>query len=159
MAYSGIYKVKNVKKYRGNVKNVVFRSLWELYCFKWCDKNEEIISWSSEEIIIPYIDETRKKKRRYFVDLYIESKDEIRIIEIKPKKETMKPKFPGRRTKKYLTESMTFVQNQNKWEAAIKFAEERGWKFQIWTEETLRQMGIMKMKSLPAIISNKKEGK
>jgi len=31
----------------------------------------------------------------------------------------------------------------NKWEAANKFAKDRGWEFQIWTEHTLRSNGIM----------------
>jgi len=37
---------------------------------------------------------------------------------------------------------MTYVKNQNKWEAARSFAKDRGWEFQIWTEHTLEQMGI-----------------
>ena len=31
----------------------------------------------------------------------------------------------------------------NKWEAATSYAKDRGWKFEIWTENTLRNMGIM----------------
>lgn len=31
----------------------------------------------------------------------------------------------------------------NKWEAANDYAKDRGWKFQIWTEDTLQSMGIM----------------
>ena len=38
---------------------------------------------------------------------------------------------------------MTYVKNMNKWEAADTFAKDRGWKFQIWTENTLQSMGIM----------------
>jgi hypothetical protein len=30
----------------------------------------------------------------------------------------------------------------NKWAAAQKFAADNGWGFQIWTEDTLEQMGI-----------------
>jgi hypothetical protein len=157
VAYSGIYKVKNPQKYKGDHTNVVYRSLWELYCFKWCDKNPEVTKWSSEEVVVPYIYEVTNTSHRYFIDLYIEWKGESYIIEIKPKKETVKPKYPGRRTKRYLQESMTFVKNQNKWKAAEKYAQRRGWKFEVWTEDTLKQMSIMKMKaSLPPIISNKK---
>ena len=32
----------------------------------------------------------------------------------------------------------------NKWEAANEFALDRGWEFQIWTEQTLKSMGILK---------------
>ena len=54
MAYSGIYKVKNPNKYRGDFTNVVFRSGWELKVFIWCDNNPDIKEWSSEEVVIPY---------------------------------------------------------------------------------------------------------
>ena len=40
----------------------------------------------------------------------------------------------------------------NKWKAANNFAKDRGWQFQVWTEDTLEEMGIMqkwkKMKKL-----------
>ena len=32
----------------------------------------------------------------------------------------------------------------NKWEAANDYAKDRGWEFQIWTEKTLKSMGILK---------------
>ena len=31
----------------------------------------------------------------------------------------------------------------NKWQAANSYCEDRGWHFQIWTENTLQTMGIM----------------
>ena len=33
-------------------------------------------------------------------------------------------------------------ENQDKWKAASKFAEHNGWQFQVWTEETLKNLGI-----------------
>ena len=36
----------------------------------------------------------------------------------------------------------TFAVNRDKWEAANKFAEHNGWKFQVWTEETLKNLNI-----------------
>ena len=36
----------------------------------------------------------------------------------------------------------TYSKNQDKWEAATQFAEYKGWKFQVWTEETLKNLGI-----------------
>ena len=54
MAYSGIYSVKNPAKYRGNADKVVYRSLWELYCMKRFDEDSSVVSWSSEEVVIPY---------------------------------------------------------------------------------------------------------
>lgn len=160
MAYSGRYKVKNREKYIGDPDNVVYRSLWELWCFRWCDKNKDVTAWSSEEVVIPYIYEgsnRRDKTHRYFVDLYLEWKGKKYIIEIKPKKETRKPEFPGRRTKRYLEESLTFVKNQNKWKAAHRYAQKRGWTFQVWHEETLYHMGIMKQKPSSLVINKKKK--
>jgi len=143
MAYSGKYKVKNPKKYKGDYTNVVYRSQWEKYCFKWCDLNSSVRSWSSEEVVIPYYYEVDKKYHRYFMDLKITFDDgKTFLIEIKPEKETKPPEFKGRKTKRYLQEGMTYIKNMNKWSAAQTFAADRGWGFQIWTENHLERMGI-----------------
>ena len=42
---------------------------------------------------------------------------------------------------------MTYVKNMNKWETAEGYAKDRGWEFQIWTEKTLTEMGIMPKQS------------
>ena len=144
MAYSGRYKVKNRSKYKGDPDNVVFRSMWEKHCFKWCDENPEIQSWSSEETVIPYFYEVDKKYHRYFMDLKITYKNgKTVLVEIKPEKETKPPKFNGKKTKRYINEGLTYVKNMNKWSAAQKFAADNGYGFVIWTEETLKQMGIL----------------
>ena len=81
---------------------------------------------------------------RYFVDLKITFADgKTILVEIKPDKETKVPKNPNK-SKRYIGEAMTYVKNMNKWEAANSFAKDRGWTFQIWTENTLKSMGIMK---------------
>jgi len=161
MAYSGKYRVKNRDKYQGDPDNIVFRSLWEKNAFRWADSNPQVVKWSSEEVVVPYLFEADKRVHRYFVDMKIRYKDgRTVLVEIKPHKETSKPKYPGRRTKRYLEESMTFVKNSNKWKAADKYAKERGWKFEIWTEKTLDKMGILpkankKLKPLPKLKSKK----
>jgi hypothetical protein len=66
----------------------------------------------------------------------------VYIIEIKPKKETIPPVNPGRKTKRYITEVMTYAKNISKWEAAEEYAADRGWTFQIWHEDILKGMGI-----------------
>lgn len=154
LIYQGVYKVRNPKKYEGDHTNVVYRSGWERSAFVWCDKNPRVKKWSSEEIQVPYIYEVDKKYHRYFVDLKIVMEDgKTILVEIKPKKETAAPIKKGKTKKRYLEEGLTFVKNQNKWEAAQKYARKRGWEFQIWTEETLQTMGILpkqfKMKPLP----------
>lgn len=142
MAYSGRYKVKNRSKYSGDPDNVIFRSLWERNAFKWCDESSQIIKWSSEEIVVPYLYEVDKRYHRYFVDLKLTFKDgRTVLVEIKPDKETRPPKRPDK-SKRYINEALTYVKNQNKWKAAKSYAHDRGWEFQIWTENSLEQMGI-----------------
>jgi len=99
--------------------------------------------WNSEEVVVPYKSTVDKKLHRYFVDLLIQMNDKSTyLVEIKPKKETKPPKKPKRQTKRYINEQLTFIKNQDKWEAAAEFAEHKGWKFQVWTEETLKNLGI-----------------
>ena len=144
MAYSGKYIVKKPNKYRGDPSKVTYRSHWEKLCFMWCENNPDIKDWSSEETVIPYYYDVDKKYHRYFVDLKITFKNgKTILVEIKPEKETAPPKRPDK-SKRYIGEALTYVKNMNKWEAANEFAKDRGWDFQIWTENTLKSMGIMK---------------
>ena len=150
MAYSGKFKPKNPKKYKGDFTNIVFRSMWEKYCFKWCDENSDVKSWSSEETVIPYLYEVDKKYHRYFMDLKITFKSgQTILVEIKPSNQTVPPVSPGRKTKRYINEGLTYVKNQNKWKAAQRYAKDRGYGFQIWTEHTLEKMGIMPKSTKP----------
>ena len=142
MAYSGKFKVKNIKKYKGDYDNIIYRSLWERHVFKWCDENPNVKQWSSEEIIIPYYYEADKRYHKYFPDIKIVFEDKTLLVEIKPEDQTSPPTSP-KRTKKYIVEGFTYVKNMNKWEAAETFCKDRGWEFQIWTEKTLQEMGLL----------------
>ncbi len=142
MAHSGHYKVKNIKKYRGDYTNVVYRSMWERHVFSWCDNNPKVKLWSSEEIIIPYYFDVDKRYHRYFPDLKIVFENKTVLVEIKPEKETIPP-IGQKRTKQYIKEGITYVKNMNKWEAANNFCKDRGWDFQIWTEKTLQEMKLL----------------
>lgn len=143
MAYKGKYTVKKPEKYVGDPKKVVFRSLWERNTFRWLEDQPSVIEWASEEVAIPYVCATDRKVHRYFIDVYFKTKDGKKyLIEIKPAKETKPPKPPKKRTKRYLSESLTYIKNQSKWEAATKFAQENGAIFQVWTEDTLKKLGI-----------------
>lgn len=143
MTYKGKYRVQNPKKYGGDPTNVIYRSMWEKYVFKWCDENTSVVKWSSEEVIIPYLYEVDKRYHRYFADLKITMENgKTFLVEIKPFKE-LSPPTGDRRTKRYITEGLTYVKNQNKWKAADEFAKDRGWEFVIWTEKELEAMGIL----------------
>ena len=82
MVYSGLYKVKNRQKYKGDASKVVYRSLWEKAVFQWCDNNPKVRNWSSEEVIVPYFYEVDKKYHRYFVDMKIVFDDKTLLVEI-----------------------------------------------------------------------------
>ena len=136
MAYSGRYKVKNPSKYKGDHTNVVYRSLWEKHAFKWCDDTSSVVEWSSEEVVIPYLYEVDKRYHRYFMDLKITlDNGKTYLVEIKPDGQT-RPPVSQRKTKRFLNESLTYVKNMNKWQAATEYAKDRGWHFVIWTEKT-----------------------
>jgi hypothetical protein len=141
--YTGKYRVVNTHKYRGDITNVIYRSQWEKQCFLWCDRNSNIKEWSSEEVVIPYFYDVDKRYHRYFMDLKFTTKEnKTYLIEIKPEKQTKLPKNPNR-SKRYINEALTYVKNQNKWQAAQEYALDRGWYFQIWTENELRDLGIL----------------
>jgi|TARA_B100001093_G_scaffold492532_1_gene533750 hypothetical protein len=76
------------------------------------------------------------------MDVKMVTKDKTYLIEIKPKKQTQPPKEPKRRTKRYINEVMTYIKNTSKWETAEAYCLDRGWEFQIWNEDTLRDLGI-----------------
>lgn len=140
--YKGMYKVKNPAKYAGDHTKVIYRSLWERNVFRWCDDNPQILKWSSEEVVVPYYYDLDRKYHRYFVDLKFTTSEGTFLVEIKPKKQTVPPKRPSRQTPKFLAEAATYVKNQCKWKAAKTYAEDRGWKFVIWTEDEIKAMGI-----------------
>jgi len=149
VAYSGKYKLKKPAKYSGDPENVVYRSLWEKAAFIWCERNPSVKSWVSEEIVIPYYWDIDRRYHRYFMDLKITFTDGRTIlVEIKPEKETAPPKRPDK-SKRYINEAMTYVKNRNKWGAAETYAKDRGWGFEIWTEKTLQELGILAKQPKP----------
>ena len=126
------------EKYAGDPTNVIMRSSWETRFANWCDKNPSIVKWSSEETVIPYRCPTDDRIHRYFVDFKITTNSgKTYIVEVKPSAQTQPPVFPGKRTQRYLMESLTFMKNQAKWKAAEEYAKDRGWEFKIITEYDL----------------------
>lgn len=104
MAYRGKYQPSYPKKYKGDPTNVVYRSLWERRFMNYCDNNENVLEWGSEEIALPYRSPLDNKIHRYFPDFYIkirESDGSIQkyIIEIKPQKQTIEPKVQKKKQK------------------------------------------------------------
>jgi len=142
MAYSGRFQPSNPAKYIGDHRNIIYRSSWECRVMSWLDKNTDIISWGSEELIIPYVSPLDERLHRYFPDFIVKFKtkdDKLKtmVIEIKPKKQTQPPTQKKRKTKQYITEVTTWSVNQAKWKAATEYCLDRGWEFRILTEDHL----------------------
>jgi hypothetical protein len=142
MAYSGKFTPKNPHKYVGDHTNIIYRSSWECKVMTYLDKTDEVISWASEELIIPYISPVDRKYHRYFPDFLVkvrtkDNKLRTILIEVKPKKQTQEPEKKKRVTKQYINEVVTWGVNQAKWKAAEEYCLDRNWEFQIWTEKEL----------------------
>ena len=141
MSYKGKYKPSYPKKYKGDPTNIIYRSLWERKFMVYCDKNENVLEWSSEEIALPYKSPLDNIIHRYFPDFYIKVKEGNKIqkylIEIKPKKQVREPKIQTKKTKSYIYEVTEYAKNQAKWKSAQEFCEDRQWKFKIITEDEL----------------------
>lgn len=138
MSYKGIYKPTNPSKYAGDPNKIVYRSNWERRFMVYCDKNDDIIAWASEELYVPYKNPIDRKVHRYFPDFIIKLKNGKRfMIEIKPRKQTMAPKPPKRKTKRYLGEQLEYIKNRAKWQAAKAYCDDQGLEFKIFTEKEL----------------------
>ena len=142
MAYKGKFQPSYPEKYKGDFRNIIYRSLWERKFMMYCDNNKNILEWGSEEIALPYRSPLDQRIHRYFPDFYIkvkESNGQIKkyLIEIKPKKQTIEPQIKTKKTKSYVYEVVEYAKNQAKWEAAKEFCEDRQWIFKILTEDDL----------------------
>ena len=142
MAYRGKYYPSFPRKYKGDPTNIIYRSLWERKFMVYCDKNAKILEWGSEEIALPYISPHDSRVHRYFPDFYIkvqENTGKIKryLIEVKPLKQTTKPKKPKRQTKGYIREAFEYARNQAKWKAAREYCRDRNYEFKIMTEDDL----------------------
>ena len=142
MAYKGKYQPSYPKKYKGDPTNIIYRSLWERKFMVYCDNNQNILEWGSEEIVVPYRSPLDNRYHRYFPDFYIkvrESSGKIKkmIIEIKPQRQCIEPKVQKRKTKAYIYEVVEYAKNQAKWKAAEEWCLDRGYEFKVLTESDL----------------------
>jgi len=140
--YKGFFKPKNPQKYKGNPSNIIYRSRWECLLMDRFDKDPNVISWGSEEVVIPYRSPVDNRMHRYFVDFIatIINKDGVKktvLIEVKPAAQTKPPVVQNSKTRRYITEVMTWGVNEAKWIAAKEYCKDRGWEFMIFTEHEL----------------------
>ncbi len=148
-AKKGYYEVRNPSKYLGNPQKVIYRSSWELVVCNWCDGSVEVEAWGSEEIFVPYKG-VGNRSHKYYIDFIIRMKGGLTLlVEVKPKHQVTLPvkKVVGtsgtiRRTVHRRALS-TYGKNIRKWDAAERYAVRHGMKFEIWTQDKLKQMGLL----------------
>jgi len=139
------YKPEYPRKYKGDPNNIICRSSWERKFCRWCDLNENILEWGSEEFCIPYRSPVDRRVHRYFPDFIIKVREQTGdikryVIEVKPKKQTRPPvQTTKKRTKTYINEVKTYAVNEAKWKAADEWCKDRLLEFKIITED---QLGI-----------------
>jgi len=106
------------------------------------DSNPNVIQWSNEEIVIPYLSPLDNRLHRYFPDFFVRIKNkqgliESTIIEVKPASQAQPPPKRSRVTKQYIREVATWGVNEAKWKAADEYCKDRNWKFVVVTEKDL----------------------
>ena len=137
-SYRGLFRPNNPKKYVGNTKQIVYRSLLERRFMRYCDLNEDILYWASEELPVRYYNPLDKKYHRYFQDFVVKTVNNDKyMIEIKPSRQVAKPKPPKKKTKSYMRESFEYIKNQAKWQAAKSYCDDNGMQFKVITEKDL----------------------
>ena len=121
------------KKYKTGVHNSTkaglckYRSGWELEYMKFLDSNVQVVSYSYEKVIVPYISNIRSGRiRRYFPDFLIEYSDGRKVlVEIKPSNRLNKPI------------------NVKKLLAAKQWCKEHDVTLEVITEVELRGLGLL----------------
>ena len=106
------------------------------------DGNPNVVGWSNEEIVIPYLSPVDGRWHRYFPDFFVRVQNqkgviESMILEVKPASQAQPPKKKSRVTKAYLNEVMTWGVNEAKWKAAVEYCKDRAWAFKVITEHDL----------------------
>ena len=141
--YKGKFRPESPEKYKGNPRNIIYRSMWERRFMIYCDRNENIVEWGSEVFIVPYKSPIDGKVHRYFPDFYVKVKQHDHttkkfLIEIKPQNQTKPPKAnPKRKTRSWYYAVREWGKNQAKWEAAASYSAKRNMEFKVLTEHDL----------------------
>ena len=142
MTYKGKFIPTKPNKYKGDIRNIIYRSLWELKFMKWCDRNANILEWGSEEFFIPYRSPLDNRIHRYFPDFYMKVQEsngkQVRyVIEVKPARQCVPPVKGKKQKKTFIREVAEYAKNQAKWKAAQEFCEDRQLTFKVVTEKEL----------------------
>ena len=140
---TGLFVPRNPEKYVGKSPTVTYRSSWEQRALEFFDNNPNVVRWSYEDIIIPYLkplENGNLKKANYIPDAYVEyynRRGELKreLLEIKPNKQTKRSRTRNVNQKMY--ENYVYTVNMCKWEAARRWCAMRGIEFRIITEVSI----------------------
>jgi len=139
----GIFTPTNPQKYIGK-HNPRYRSGWEFTFMQFCDNNKNVIQWSSESIIIPYIHPLTGKRTNYIPDFLVvyenkHGQQKAEIVEIKPKKQSLiESRVANARDRAVV------AINHAKWASAMAFCKQNGLTFRVITEDDLFRNGSRK---------------
>ncbi len=138
----GYYKPEHPEKYIGNVGEIIFRSSWERKFMIYCDRNPDILNWSSETLYINYINPLNNKENKYYPDFLVKMKtnEEVKmiLIEIKPSKQVQRPILRSNKSKhiqEYNSMMANYVINISKWKAAKDYSDKNDFVFLLITEK------------------------
>jgi len=140
---NGIFTPTNIDKYIGN-HAPRYRSGWELTFMMFLDKNNNILKWTSESIIIPYIHPITGKRTNYIPDFFVvyvnkSGKQLAEIVEIKPKKQSI---IESKATS--AKDRIVVAINHAKWASANAYCKQNGFSFRVITENDLFYNGKAK---------------
>ena len=141
--------LQHPEKYCGKSKLITLRSSYEIqYAIK-LDNCDDVVEWSSEDIIVWY-EFPQYEKHRYFTDFYIKMKNgKEYVIEVKPAHQTIEPKEKKCSSRAIYNRAMfTYHKNLAKWTAADEYCKNesskgRKIKFKVITESDLIKESVI----------------
>jgi hypothetical protein len=150
MANKGVFTPKNPQKYlAANIREITYRSSWELSAMMFFDNAPSILGWSSESIPtktmhesgIAYLNPFTGRQSIYVPDFFViyvdkNGKRHAEVIEIKPSDE-VPPAMGGVRGRLTEQKEARRMLNLAKFTAAIEHCARRGWQFRVMTEKEM----------------------
>tara|TARA_B100000927_G_C16221157_1_gene371508 strand:- start:35 stop:514 length:480 start_codon:yes stop_codon:yes gene_type:complete len=143
----GYFEPTKPEKYIGPTP-IIYRSSWERKFMIMCDTKDNVLKWSSEPVEIKYMYTMDKKEHKYYPDFYMKTSGENDegpvewLVEIKPEAQIKKPRPPLKKSQKALKSykflAEQYIKNRDKYAYANAWCENRGWRFIVLTEKTLK---------------------
>lgn len=105
-----------------------YRSGWELEYMKWLDKNDQVINYKYESVVIAYLGNVKTGKlKKYIPDLLVHYQDgSNELLEIKPKKKLVNKVVCKKEA------------------AALIWCREHDATYRFITEDDLKKLGLLK---------------